>query len=60
MSEKLGYRCGPAGVCVPKKGNYIVAHDNGTGKARATVTDAHQLIGIALADSDGETVEVKV
>ena len=37
-----------------------MAHDNGTGKARATVTDAHQLIGIALADSDGETVEVKV
>jgi|ETNmetMinimDraft_3_1059899.scaffolds.fasta_scaffold08935_3 hypothetical protein len=50
--------CKITGPC--KKGNYIVAHDNGKGKARATITDAHQLIGIALADSDGETVEVKV
>ena len=24
LSEKLGYQCGPAGVGVPKKGNYIV------------------------------------
>ena len=24
LSEKLGYQCGPAGVPVPKKGNYIV------------------------------------
>ena len=24
LSEKLGYQCGPAGVCVPQKGHYIV------------------------------------
>ena len=46
------------GTC--KKGDYIIAQEGGVGKADIYDPHKHDLIGIALTDSNNGLTEVKV
>jgi hypothetical protein len=43
-----------------KKGQYVVVDKDGMGKGVDTPTNPLIIVGVALSDSEGEYVEVKV